>query len=312
MKAGATSELGRSLGLPEQSLTEIGSLRLEYCAPPSDVAPYVTSFFRMCSDEREIRDVQLASVGVLAVFVRGKGEIRFLNGRVDPTHPLVLLAPTSAAAQILVEGPWHAFGAALSPVGWAAITWLSPARHANRLYDGAILGPAFAAAAEQVAAGFDCLSNDALGAILGETIVAAARPLPDGHVKLLEAVSKWLGESLSPRVPELAARVGYSPRQTQRLIDRYFGLPPKVLARKYRALRAAALLADPQTTADEIAAIQNHFYDRKHMIREIWLFCGRAPSKIADTDAPYLSALLNLRNFREIARVAPLPGDLHA
>jgi methylphosphotriester-DNA--protein-cysteine methyltransferase len=99
----------------------------------------------------------------------------------------------------------------------------------------------------------------------------------------------------------------------QRLAERYFGLTPSKLARKYRALRAAVLLSRPTITDDEIAAVQDHFYDQPHMIREMRLFAGRTPARIADPDAPYLSAFLDLRNFREAGpRMAPIPKDLRA
>ena len=105
----------------------------------------------------------------------------------------------------------------------------------------------------------------------------------------------------------------YSARQVQRLCERYFGLPPRGLARKYRALRAAVLLSRPDITVEDITAVQDHFYDQPHMIREMRLFAGRTPARIADPDTPYLSAFLDQRDFRgEGPRMAPIPPDLRA
>jgi hypothetical protein len=73
------------------------------------------------------------------------------------------------------------------------------------------------------------------------------------------------------------------------------------------------LLSRPAATPDDIAAIQDHFYDQPHMIREMRLFAGRTPARIADPDTPYLSAFLDLRDFREGgSRMAPIPSDLRA
>ena len=42
-------------------------------------------------------------------------------------------------------------------------------------------------------------------------------------------------------------------------------------------------------------AVQDHFYDQSHMIREMRMFAGRTPARIADPDTPYLSSFLSLR-----------------
>ena len=299
---------------PDLRLTARGLLRLELFPPPADLAPYVTTFFRMRSEERAIRDVQPSSIGLLGVMARGSGRIRFLDGRVEPSRRVTLLSPTSAAATFEIQGPWHLFGATLSPQGWAALTGLAASEHGNRLYDGeAVLPPPVSAAARRVADQFETLSPESMIALIGDAIRRSARRLPEGHLRLLQAVSQWLGGSLSPVVGDLFAASGYSQRQTQRLVDRYFGLPPISLARKYRALRAATVLSNPATTAEQVAAVQDHFYDQPHMIREIRLFAGRTPARIADPDTPYLSAILDLRHFREVGpRLAPIPDDLRA
>jgi AraC-like DNA-binding protein len=63
-------------------------------------------------------------------------------------------------------------------------------------------------------------------------------------------------------------------------------MPPKMLARKYRALRAARALHS--SGEDERAVIVSAFYDQSHMIREIKHFAGQTPGQIrlsrAETD----------------------------
>lgn len=295
-------------------LTDRGLLRLEIFPPPEALAPYVTTFFRMRCDEPVIRDVQPSSIGLLAVMARGSGHIRFLDGRIEPSCRLTLMTPTSAAATFEVEGPWHLFGTTLSPLGWAALTGLAASTHGNRLYDGEkVLGPAFAGLVQRIADQLEYLPPETMIDMFSSAILASIRRVPSGHVRLLQTVAQWLTGSLSPDIDDLLATSGYSQRQTQRLVDRYFGLPPTALARKYRALRAAALLSHPATTAEQVAAVQDHFYDQPHMIREMRLFAGRTPGRIADPDMPYLSAMLDLRNFRAIGpRFAPIPADLRA
>src|SRR3546814_5807675 len=65
-------------------------------------------------------------------------------------------------------------------------------------------------------------------------------PLPESTWRLLEAVDGWLMDEGSPRIETLADITGLSPRQLARLTNKYYGCPPKLLARKYRALRCSA------------------------------------------------------------------------
>lgn len=298
----------------EQRLTQAGLVRMQLFAPSSTVAPYVTTFFRMRCGEQAIRDVQPSSLGIIAVMAQGTGELRFLDGRTEPSHRFSLISPTSAAATFEVAGPWDVFGAMLSPVGWAALTGLSATEHGNRLYDAsARLERPLVDIGEALLAQFARFDDARMCEMLAGAIVASARPLPERHVAFIRCVADWLAQSLSPRLDDLLGALDYSARQVQRLSERYFGLPPRALARKYRALRAAVLLSRPELTADEITAVQDHFYDQSHMIREMRLFAGRTPARIADPDTPYLSAFLDLRDFREVGpRMAPIPQDLRA
>jgi AraC-like DNA-binding protein len=312
MGARTQSTQAKSAGSGDDRLTKASLMRMELFAPPVPVAPFVTTFFRMRCEEESIRDVQPTSLGMIVLMAKGRGHMRFLDGRREPSHPLMLVTPTTAAATFEIDGPCDCFGAMLSPLGWAGLTGLSAAAHANRVRDGAELLPRpVATAAHQMLAHSGELEPEAIVAALSAAIVASAGTVPPGHAEYIKAVADWLAESLSPQLEDLLTRVPYSPRQVQRLSERYFGLPPIRLARKYRALRAAVLLSRPAISDDEIAAVRDHFYDQSHMIREIRLFAGRTPARIADPDTPYLANFMDLRDFRERgSRMAPIPEDL--
>ncbi|MFC4296293.1 helix-turn-helix domain-containing protein [Novosphingobium tardum] len=297
-----------------ERLTRAALLRMEIFPPAPPVAPYVTTFFRLRCDEKVIRDVHPSSLGLIAVMARGTGQIRFIDGRTQPSHPFTVITPTNAAATFELDGPWSAFGAMLSPLGWASLTGLSAEAHGNQLLEGsAVLSRELVDAGNSILAGIDQFSEAEMIELLSVAILQSLRPLPAGHAEFVKLVADWLAESLSPNIDELNVRCGYSGRHVQRLTERYFGLPPSALARKYRALRAAVLLSRPSLSADEVAAVQDHFYDQSHMIREMRLFAGRTPARIADPDTPYLAAFMDLRDFRKSGpRMAPIPDDLRA
>ena len=289
---------------PRGELTETSQFRLEYIPPPPELAQHITIFYHFRCEERDIRDIQPASVGHLMLMPHGQGAVHFRNGRSEPSHEVNLLTPVSVAAPFTVSGPFHAIGAVLTPLGWAELTGLSAAEHGNRFCRaGELLDPEL----DRLGAGWCAayrageMSGADCAAALGGWIGAHLNPLPEGHRRLIGLAAMWLSSDLDPDLAELYAAAPYSERQTQRLVERYFGHTPTALRRKYRALRAAALLSQPELDDAQEAAIYEAFYDQPHLIREIRLFAGRTPARLADEPDSYLTEMLDLRNMREIA-----------
>lgn len=297
------------------SLTSPALFTLDYIPAPPRLAAYATTFYHFCCDERDIRDVQPAAVGHVMVFLAGSGSMRFVTGRIDRSHGVSLMTPCSAAAEIAVDGPFHCIGAALSPLGWAALTGLHAGKWSDRLLPAReVLGAEIDALGESLVAAYrQNASGGELCERLGHFLAARLMPINPRHRAMIEAVTAWLGAGFDPPLSQLFGLTAYSPRQTQRLVERYFGLAPRELRRKYRALRIMALLALPGISDEEVALLVDHFYDQSHMIREIRHFAGRTPGRLAEERESILSALLDVRNFREIKpRVAPLPGEFGA
>lgn len=295
----------------EESLTPQALLRLDYVPPGAALAPFVTTFYHFRCDEREIRDVQPAAVGHVLVFLSGEGDMVFEGGRRDRSHRVSLLTPSSRAAPVEVDGPFHCIGAALSPLGWAALTGLHAGEWADRLIPAEqVLGEAVTTLGERMRADYHAGTRTGaeLCQELGRFILPLLRPVNARHTALIRRIAEWLGTSLAPELDDLVDGSGYSARQLQRLCERYYGLPPLRLVRKYRALRIVALLGQPDLSDADVAALIDEFYDQSHMIREIRTFAGRTPGRLLGDSSSILNALLDVRNFREISpQVAALP-----
>ena len=286
-----------------QALTSAALIAVDYIAPPPPIAPYVTTLYHFRCDEPVIRDIQPASIGNLCLFPHGTGEMHFAEGHRDPNHAVGLMTPLSRATPIVVEGPFHAFGAALTPVGWAALTGLHAGQHRDRLLPAAsVLGAEFDALGERLIADYrqGTMNGRECALAIGGFIERGVKPVNPRHLELVAATGRWLSASFNPEVSDLSGVAGYSARQVQRLVERYFGLPPRALARKYRALRAAALLSAPQLSLEDEAEIAEAFFDQPHMIREIAHFVGRTPARLSDATTPYLAEMIDPRNLREL------------
>jgi AraC-like DNA-binding protein len=301
---GITAAAGRGMALREEAeLTRPQLIKLDYFAAPAALHPYVTTLFHFSCDEPKIRDMQPAAVGFLYFFLHGKGLMHFASGITDPSHPVSLLTPSAVAVPFEVDGPFHCMGAALLPRGWAAFTGLNADEHGNRLYDAAEwIGPEVLTLGTRLRAAYasGAMSPEEMCAEIADFIAARLRPINPRHDALMTRITGWLSSSLDPPLSALVDGSGYSERQLQRLVERYYGLTPKQLVRKYRALRVAALLQSPDTSKEQIAAMLNLFYDQSHLIREIRLFAGRTPARLGDSEQPILDALLDIRNFRQI------------
>ena len=297
----------------EAELTRPQLIELNYFSAPAPLHRYVTTLFHFRCDETAIRDMQPAAVGFLYFFLRGEGRMHFASGTTDRSHPVSLMTPCAVAVPFEVDGPFHCVGAALLPRGWAAFTGMNASQHGNRLYDaGEWLGPEVVALGKRFRAAYAAgtMSPEAMCDEIAAFIAGRLRPINPRHDALMTLITDWLSSSLDPPLAELVARSGYSERQLQRLVERYYGISPHHLLRKYRALRVAALLQSPGTTDEQIAGLLNLFYDQSHLIREIRLFAGRTPARLGDSEQPILDALLDIRNFRQITPgLAALPED---
>lgn len=305
-KAGKKPPAG---GTAEDRLSPPELIGLDYYPPPPALKPYITTLYSLHSDQGQVRDVMPAAVGYLLIFITGDGCMHFHGERTDDSAPVSLLTPTTAAAITELNGPFKVVGAALSPLGWAAFTGLPADKHRDRLVDAVeFLGPGIAELGRELReSGAD---DAALTARIAEYIGANLQPINSRHAKLIGEVAEWLSSELDPPLAALEQRAAYGGRQLQRLIERYFGVTPKQLVRKYRAIRVAALLQDPSTKDEQVAELLNLFYDQSHLIREVRHFLGRTPARLGDGANPLLEATSGLRNFREFTpSVARIPEN---
>jgi AraC-like DNA-binding protein len=84
------------------------------------------------------------------------------------------------------------------------------------------------------------------------------------------------------RVDEVCERFAMTPRTLQRLFQRYVGVSPKWVLRRYRLHEAAARLAEgTSTTWAEVAADLGYF-DQPHFIRDFTRAVGMTPAVYAE------------------------------
>ena len=254
------------------------SIQMDFRQPTADLAEHCSFFyhFTQCDDRFEAFD--RADFAQIRFILRGRnGRYRFVDGTVQPMPDIYVLGPTTGTSQFSGEGEIDVIGVGVMPSGWASLFPMDASAAANRLFDARVLlGPIVSEAEAALRATGDFDERVAIFQTMLVTLME--RPHPE-YRHFVGTVNAWLADTDSPDVEDLVERTGLSPRQVQRSCKRYFGSPPKLLARKYRALRAAIALTHEDDNLDEL--LVEGFYDQSHLTRELKHFTGMTPGEYA-------------------------------
>jgi AraC-like DNA-binding protein len=249
---------------------------MRYSPPPPALSDRISSLYELAQDSPLFDEIERADRPQLRVLLCGEGRYHFANGTICPQTEVTLVCPTSGALRTMGNGPVHAIGAGLLPAAWMAIMGDEAAATADCAIDGRFLwgGCADKLHADLVAAP-DIDARMAILAAFIDSVTTAANPQEAAFTCIVDT---WLGEDGSPTIDMLVERTGLSLRQLERRVKRCYGLPPKTLARKYRALRAAMAMARGEDI--EATGLADGFYDQSHLIREVKRFAGMTPQQI--------------------------------
>lgn len=186
-----------------------------------------------------------------------------------------LVGPTTGASHRELSGSGWAVGALLRPAGIAA---LHPAPGA--IVDSEVPFPAPA---------------------LHRTVANAMRDGGDapGRERAVEALTAWVRENLAPpdeggrlanamedliaadrtlvRVDEVAERLGISTRGVQRIAQRYVGLAPLTIIRRYRLQEAAQRLREEPALSIARVAAELGYSDHAHLSTDFRRVLGFTP-----------------------------------
>jgi AraC-like DNA-binding protein len=132
----------------------------------------------------------------------------------------------------------------------------------------------------------------ALATAPGVVFLRRRRPPPDSNVELVgRVVRALLHDREIARVQDVAARFGLSTRSLQRLFQRYVGVTPKWVLRRYRLHEAAARLAEGSSGTWAEMAAELGYADQSHFIRDFTAAVGATPVEYATACAEGLITL---------------------
>lgn len=254
-------------------------LDLKYAAPSPALAGYISAFYLFETDEDQLEEIERADIAQLRFILKGSGHMIF-----DPTDPqqidiVSVVGPRMKASRLRINGPAATFGMGLLPAGWMVLTRQPAHPYVNGTFDAHGLAHGDIDGLQKAigeAESFDAMIA-ASESFFAQLLDTAETP----PFRLIQAVDEWLDESIAPDVSTLSEKTGLSPGQLQRQLKTIYGASPKLLARKYRALKTAVLIANGEGVWQDY--VGDAYYDQSHCIHEIKEFTGVTPAAIRQT-----------------------------
>ena len=273
----------------EQGKTQ--AVKVRFFAPPDDLAPCFTTFYRMDVDlppGATLTDLLQPEWANLRFFSHNPPTAQPMNGGEKVRSRFQATGPSSHPLRFEI-GATRMWGIGLLPLGWARFMRSPAEAFADRIYEGASTEPfARFAPIGEIVSDRDCSDEDAFERIT--RFFREEAPMPKDAARILQVHEAMIDPYLL-EVGTLADRVGLTKRTLERLCARHFGFPPRLLLRRQRMMRslAAFMLSESGNWSE---TIDRHYHDQAHFVHEFHSFMGMSPTQYAQREHPVLSAFM--------------------
>jgi AraC-like DNA-binding protein len=279
-------------------------------APAPDLKPWVARLYATTVEVPEHRRLQCGlfnDTTVIRIQLKGAWEAETRNGPVKLGRAAVVFGPQSRLMPVAVTGSFVSVGVSLRPGTGHALRRFITSDIVDRLLPSEELG----LSGEQALALLKRHDEpaawvEALEQICREVIAASGGREPDRVSASFEVLA---ATDPTASVADFARSCGIDLRRLERIIRRDFGLPPKQVLRRARALDMASSLRGV-ADREEAEALALRYYDQSHLIREFTDLFGMSPRQFAAKPMPILTRALESRQARRLELIERLaPGE---
>jgi AraC-like DNA-binding protein len=276
-------------------------------APAADLAPWIGRLYVsdvVAPDDHQLECGLFNDTAMVRVQLRGRWTAQTRDGPRADGRAALFFGPQSRRMPVTVTGPFFSIGFALRPGTGHAVMGVSAADYLDRMVQCDELG----LPGEAVMSCLDALTEPEERLLALEEAIRAivTRPgvsEPDPVTARFEALAFT---EPSASIAEFAADCGITQRQLERIVRRDFGMAPKQVLRRARALDMASHLrgvADHEE-AEELAL---RYYDQSHLIREFTELFGMSPTQFVARPQPVLTLALESRQARRLELIERVP-----
>lgn len=275
-------------------------------APASDLSPWIA---RLSVSKLGLRPGQLLSCGLFAdtagirIQLEGSFVVETTAGQKRNGPGALFCGPQSRLMPVHVEGDFISIGISFRPSASASLMSGKVPAFVDQVMSTRYWPPEFLVSL------FDRDGTPEQWLLIVEDLFRqqlAARewPAPNPFTAAFEEVA-FVNPTQS--IAQVARELQVDRRRLERLVVRDFGMSPKQVLKRARALDMASYLRGV-ADGDEGEALALRYYDESHLIREFVELFGMSPRQIKAMPQPLLTLNLEIRQARRIevlGRIAP-------
>lgn len=267
----------------------------QFASPAPTLTPYLGSYYLATTHHLTVDDLQRADTGHLHLFLEGGGYKDFPGLR-RQANQASLSGPSFTFQRYALNGPARLFGVSLLPRAWGGMVPCPANALSNRGCNATeLFGPSIIDLHDQLRG---CDTLEAMAPLADAFFLRRQAPVATSDSRIVEGLRTWLAGCLAPELARLHEQFDLSDRQLARISNRYWGAPPKSLARKYAALRTAShIIAHDGVPPPEAL---HHYADQPHLIREVKRMTGQTPRQLRTQSSFILRTALHPTNLWEL------------
>ncbi|WP_365760197.1 helix-turn-helix domain-containing protein [Novosphingobium sp.] len=280
-------------------------------APTLDLAPWIARLYVTIVDapaDYELSCGIFSDAAMLRIQLRGDWTAETAEGRREMGRATLYFGPQTRRMPITVKGSFTSVGLSFRAGACHALGGIKLDTMCDKLAPVETLGLCREEWMNLFAAGGSpedwCT---AMEDAMRRMIAASGAKEPDPVAASVEAAA-FTNPEIS--VALLAQQCGTEQRKLERQIRRDFGMPPKQVLRRARALDMASHLRGV-ADRDEAEALALRYYDQSHLIREFTALFGMSPRQFVDSPQPLMTLSLETRQARRLEMLSRIgPGDI--
>jgi AraC-like DNA-binding protein len=293
-----------------QGLTKDGQPLSYNRAPAADLAPWISRLYVtkvLAPIDYALECGLFNDTACLRIQLAGLWNAETATGPQEAGNAALFFGPQSRRMPVRVTGSFISLGFALRPGACTALKGPRVGDYIDRIVPTDVV----ALPSDRMLAMFapEAAPEDwlcALETLLRQRVEDLDCAAPDPVTARFEDIC-YRAPALS--VAEAAAECGVERRKLERVVNRDFGMAPKQVLRRARALDMASYLRGV-ADAEEADVLALRYYDESHLIHEFTELFGMSPRQFVLKPQPLLTLTLESRQARRLEALHRLePGQ---
>jgi len=278
-------------------------------APAADLAPWIGRLYATVVDapaDHKLECGLFNDAATIRIQLKGHWTAHTAEGPREYKRAALFFGPQTHNMPVTVTGSFISVGMSLRPGVGFALRGAKASDYIDRLMFCEELGLPGQQMLERLETVCDpetwlLMLEEGIRAVLAE----GGAKEPDPITARFEALTF---KDPTASVADFARQCGITQRTLERIVRRDFGLPPKQVLRRARALDIASYLRGVADSA-EAEELTLRYYDQSHLIREFTELFGMSPSQFVARPQPILTLTLESRQARRLEAIRRLePG----